>query len=77
MAVRAANDASRLGLADSVVQCVCALKPARIRDGGNFHKSMLAKRAPAIAQGLWQDVYLIDWEDELLYVKLHVGRNGL
>jgi hypothetical protein len=74
--MRAADDAARLGLLDAVVACVCALLPESIRDGGNFHKSMLARRPPPVARGLWQDVYLTEWDGERLYVKVQIGRDG-
>ncbi len=76
LAYRAVQDARRLGFRDAIADCVCGLNDIPVRDGGNFHKSSIARRPPVGSEGLWHDVYFVVYEGVQLYIKLQLSPIG-
>ncbi len=60
MTKTALSDAIRLGFTRAgIVEVIRSMRP------GHFYKSMTS----LIDSSIWQDVYHVPWEDEVLYVK--------
>lgn len=64
----AAEGAAELGFgAKEIVECI-----VNQLNASHFYKTMPADKAP----GLWQDVYLITYSRQRLYIKLQINAQG-